>query len=238
MELLLQDPAKIDALYLRKGKKNLDTDKIIDLCRENGIRFSLVDDAFLGRLWSGNHQGVIARLFTAGFMDYPDLLKQAADAPLPLLLAFDEIQDVGNAGALARTLYAMGGAGIVSPRHNGVYFGSGATKVSAGALNKLSVAKVANLAQALDLAREANYTVYGACSDNPAKEEKAENAFLFSPRLPAVLVLGNEEKGIRPIVKRRCSSLLSIPFAREFDSLNVAQAGAILISAFAASLQK
>jgi len=48
-------------------------------------------------------------------------------------------------------------------------------------------------------------------------------------QLPAVLVLGNEDKGLRPGVAKRCGRMLRIPLARKFDSLNVAQAGAILL---------
>lgn len=233
-ELLLRDPAKIDAVFLRKGRKGKDTDRIIDLCRESGVRFSLVDDAFLDRLWKGRHQGVIARLFSGGFTDIAAILETAADQPMPLILALDQVQDPGNAGALARTMYALGGAGIVVPKHNGVYLGAAAARVAAGALDKLPVAKVANLAQALDEALDAGFTVYGA-EMNAAQDGGArENVFSFTPRLPAVLVLGSEEGGLRPIIRKRCASFITIPFAREFDSLNVAQAGAILIGAFAA----
>ena len=54
-------------------------------------------------------------------------------------------------------------------------------------------------------------------------------------RLPAMLVLGNEDKGVRPGVLKRCEADLAVPFLRDFDSLNVAQAGAILVSCFARS---
>ncbi len=241
-ELLRQTPAKIDAVFVRKGRKGRETDLILNLCREAGVRFSLVDDAFLGRLWHGQHQGVIARLFSTGFTDLPDLLTHAPDAPLPLIVALDQVQDPGNAGALARTLYALGGAGLIVPRHNGVYLGAAAARIAAGALDKLAVAKAGNLAQALDAALDAGYTVYGADSAlsfaENASEIPVENVFAFSPRLPAVLVLGSEEGGLRPVIRKRCTSLIAIPFAREFDSLNVAQAGAVIISAFAAARQK
>ncbi len=115
-ELLRRRPEKIDAVFVRKGKKGKETDAILDLCRTAKVRFSLVDETFLDRLWSGqgpgnvrgNHQGVIARLFTTGFTDLEDLLARAADEPLPLIVALDQVQDPGNAGALARTLYALG----------------------------------------------------------------------------------------------------------------------------------
>lgn len=235
IELLQKDPAKIDTVFLKKGRKDKETSLIIDLCRKSGVRFSLVDDAFLARLWKGRHQGVIARLFETGFTDLPDLLETATSDPLPLILALDQVQDPGNAGTLARTLYALGGSGLMVPRHNGVYLGAAAARVSAGALEKLPVAKVANLAQALDTAIDAGFTVYGADAAKLGDEIGTESAFSFTPRLPAVLVLGSEEGGIRPVIRKRCSAVISIPFAREFDSLNVAQAGGIIISAFAAA---
>ena len=55
-------------------------------------------------------------------------------------------------------------------------------------------------------------------------------------QLPAVLVLGNEDKGLRPGVAKRCARMLRIPLARQFDSLNVAQAGAMLMALAAARL--
>lgn len=237
-ELLEADPAKIDAVFLRKGRKGPETGRIIDLCREHGVRFSLVDDVFLDRLWKGRHQGVIARLFPTGFTELPALLECAPDAPLPLILALDQVQDPGNAGTLARTLYAMGGAGLIVPKHNGVYLGAAAARVAAGALEKLPVAKPANLAQALDAAIEAGFAIYGADAQGPSDGADAESVFTVIPRLPAVLVLGGEDGGIRPIIRKRCTAMVSIPFLREFDSLNVAQAGAIIIAAFAASRSK
>lgn len=238
-ELLQTSPEKVDAVFVRKGRKGKETGLILDLCRKANVRFSLVDDTQLDRLWSGRHQGVIARLFATGFTDFEDLLALAVNEPLPLIVALDQVQDPGNAGALARTLYALGGAGLVVPRHNGVYLGAAAARVAAGALDKLAVAKAANLAQALDAALDAGYTVYGADSAAALSQPggTAENVFDFVPRLPAVLVLGSEEGGLRPIIRKRCSAFLSIPFAREFDSLNVAQAGAVIISAFAAARQ-
>ena len=242
IELLLTSPEKIDAVFLRKGRKDKDSDRILDLCREAGVRFSLVDDTFMDRLWPGRHQGAIARLFATGFLEFEDLLESAVDAPLPLIVALDQVQDPGNAGALARTLYALGGAGLVVPRHNGVYLGAAAARVSAGALDKLAVSKVTNLAQALDTALDAGYTVYGADAAAALAVSDpgvvSENVFSLAPRFPAILVLGSEDAGLRPIIRKRCSGFLSIPFAREFDSLNVAQAGAIIISAFAAMRQK
>ena len=236
-ELLQADPAKIDTVFLRKGRKGKDTDAIIDLCRKNNVRFSLSDDTFFEKLLPGRHQGVIARLFASGFTDLDDLLESALESPLPLLVALDQVQDPGNAGAIARTLYALGGAGLVLPRHNGVYLGAAAARVAAGALEKLPVAKPVNLAQALDAAKDAGFAIYGAHSGTLSPEDTTPviNAFALAASLPAILVLGSEDSGLRPGIAKRCDAFIKIPFARVFDSLNVAQAGAIIVAAFAAA---
>ena len=85
-----------------------------------------------------------------------------------------------------------------------------------------------NIARALDEARDAGFLIYGA-----AFGEGSLDAFTTRLHTPALLVLGNEEHGIRPQVAKRCHHLLHIPMLRTFDSLNVAQAGGILTSSFA-----
>ena len=97
-------------------------------------------------------------------------------------------------------------------------------------MERLPVAQVVNLARAVDEAAEAGFAVYAA-----RKSADSLNALHTPLRLPAMLVLGNEDKGVRPGVLKRCEADLAVPFLRDFDSLNVAQAGAILVSCFARS---
>ena len=234
LELLRDTPQRLDLVYCRKGLRSQDAQKIQELCRTYHVRYTLVDSAALDRLCreaagSVAHQGVVARLAATDFQTLDDVLAAVHDAPLPLLLALDQVQDPGNIGTLCRSLYALGGAGILLPRHNSAYLGPAARRAAAGALDRLPVARVDNLAHALDSAEEAGLTIYGAgCGAHAA------DAFAEALRLPAVLVLGNEDKGLRPGVAKRCSRMLRIPLARDFDSLNVAQAGAILLGLTAA----
>lgn len=244
LEMLEDSPQRIDTVFLRKGRHSKDMDRIIDACRASGVRFSLLEQQLFSRLYSGTSQGVVARLFEAGYVEIEELLAGVMDAPLPLLLALDQIQDPGNAGTLARTLYALGGAGLITTRHKGAYLGAAAARASAGALERLPVCKAANLGQALDRAAKEGLTIYGATGRVEAAADARGHGgtlldvFEFRPRLPAVLVLGSEESGMRQGMEKRCDYLLSIPMLRDFDSLNVAQAGAVIISAFAAARRK
>lgn len=243
LELLGATPGRVSQVFCRKGLTSPEAAEIRRLCREHGIRCSMVDAAALDRLCGGQrrghavaHQGVAARLAATGFTPLADLLAAVAEAPLPLLLALDQVQDPGNVGTLCRTLYALGGAGLILPRHNSAYLGPAARRTAAGALERLPVAQVVNLAHALDSAEEAGLAIYGTgCATGSGA---CVDAFVTPLSLPAVVVLGNEDKGLRPGVAKRCGAFLHIPFAREFDSLNVAQAGAILVGLAAARLRE
>lgn len=230
LELLQDNPAQVDSVFLRKGRHGRDMDLIIDLCRQNKVRFSLMAPDAFDRSFPGRNQGVTARTFDSGFVDWDDLCGTVMDSPLPLIVALDQVQDPGNAGVLARSLYALGGAGLLIPRHNGVYLGQAAAKSSAGALSRLPVAKAANLGNAIDQAAKAGFTIYGAASQPATAPAPSESIFSLVPRFPAILLLGSEESGLRQSLISRCSSLIHIPLLREFDSLNVAQAGGIIVA--------
>lgn len=228
LELLQDAPSRVDFVYFKKGRHDKALDKIIDLCKKVKVPFKSLPGQSLDRMYRGNHQGIIAQAAALEYVDLDHILDGVPDAPLPLVVVLDQVQDPGNVGVLARTLYALGGAGLVVGRHHSAYLGTGAVKASAGALNKLPVAKVGNISRTLDACIKAGFTIYGAGAG-----EESENVFTSTLRLPAVLVLGNEDKGIRPGVAKHCDLSVAIPFARSFDSLNVAQAGAILVSQFA-----
>ncbi|WP_338109245.1 MULTISPECIES: RNA methyltransferase [Pseudodesulfovibrio] len=226
-ELLLDDPARVDFVAFRVGRHDKGVEEILELCRVAKVPYRSVSAKDLDFMYRGNHQGVAARCAALSYVPLLTMLETAPDAPLPLIIALDQVQDTGNVGVLARTLYALGGAGLIVCQHQGAYLGAGAVRSSAGALNKLPVAKAGNLAAALKDCANYDYTLYYAQTG-----EGSLNAYEAELKTPAVLVLGNEEKGVRPGVAKLCHHSLSIPFRREFDSLNVAQAGAVLVSEF------
>jgi 23S rRNA (guanosine2251-2'-O)-methyltransferase len=229
LELLARDPARIDMLFLRKGLRSPDSIRVLDLCRAASVRFSLTEAQALDALCGGaQHQGVAARLLGKASVELRELFAALPSACLPLILALDQIQDTGNMGALARSLHALGGAGLIVPRHNSAYLGPGAMRASAGALNDLPLCRVTNLGRALEEAREAGIRIYGA-----GPRTDGTNALTAELPTPAILVLGNEHKGIRPGVAGHCDELLHIPMRRGVNSLNVAQAGAMLLACFA-----
>lgn len=223
LELLRSRPEDLDTVFLAEDAAGLGD--ILGLCREAGVRFRKVRRAELDRMFSGNHQGVLARLRGRRLVDLDSLVASVDTCQFPVILALDQVQDPGNVGTLARTLLALGGAGLLFPKDRAAFIGPAAAKAAAGALDRLPLCQVVNLARALDACAEAGLTVYGSAA-GPASTD------IFTARLdfPAVLVLGNEDKGMRPNVGKRCAAMLSIPMQGGFDSLNVAQAGAMIMA--------
>ena len=228
VELLQSEPGRVDCVFLRRGLRSKESGMILDMCRKTGIRFSLLDAPLLDKMCAAQHQGVLARLTSTSLVPWEELLAGAPDAPLPCILALDQVQDPGNVGTLARTCYALGGAGLLVPKHNSAYLGGAARRSAAGALERLPVASVTNLGHALDSAEEAGFALVGT-----GMHGTSLNAFTDPLPTPLVLVLGNEDKGLRPAIAKRCTHMVHIPMLRDFDSLNVAQAGAVLMGLFA-----
>lgn len=227
-ELLDNEPGRVDIILFKKGKGDHNLERLIKKTKNVGAKHRFVDASELDRTFRGNHQGVIAMTSAVSYLTTGELLKAAAEAPLPLIVALDQVQDPGNVGALARTLYALGAGGLLMPKHHAASLGPGALKASAGALTKLPVARATNLGQALDKCADAGFTLFAG-----HVAENSRPVFEADLRMPAVLVLGSEEKGIRPSVANRCVEAVHLPMAREFDSLNVAQAGAMCVAEFA-----
>ncbi len=230
LELLSTEPLRVDTLFLKKGLRNTETNRMLDICRAHDIRFSLVEAKVLDAMCRAQHQGVIARLGAVARTTLPHLWATIKSSPLPLIVALDSVQDPGNVGTIARTLYALGGAGMILPKHNSAYLGDVAKKAAAGAFEHLPIVTVTNLGHALDEAEEMDIAILGTGLKSQGDNL---NAFEQIFPLPAVLVLGNEGKGLRPNIVKRCGHMVHIPMLKHFDSLNVAQAGSILMGLMA-----
>jgi len=167
-------------------------------------------------------QGIAARVGPYPVMEINDMVMEAdPGGELPFLLVADGVMDPGNLGALVRTGVCMGISGIVVPKNRRAPPTPAVSRASAGALEHIRMARVTNLVRAIQRFQEKGIWVYGL--DPEAKTP------LFSVDLdgPVALVVGGEEKGIRPLVKRHCDALVSIPQRGRLNSLNVSVAGGI-----------
>ncbi|MGH2748784.1 MAG: 23S rRNA (guanosine(2251)-2'-O)-methyltransferase RlmB [Actinomycetota bacterium] len=165
-----------------------------------------------------NHQGVVA--LTGRYRYTP--LEKLLSAPNAALLFCDGITDPHNLGSLLRSADGAGFSGVVIPARRAAGVTATVRRVSAGAAEIVPVARVINLARAVDQAREAGVWVVGL---DATAERDLFHAESVEP--PLGLVLGAEDKGISPNVRKRCDDLVRIPSRGRLGSLNVAVAGAI-----------
>jgi 23S rRNA (guanosine2251-2'-O)-methyltransferase len=165
------------------------------------------------------HQGVCALVDPYPYADADELLA----TPDALLLALDEITDPQNLGAIARTAEAAGATGIVIPERRSAEVTPAVCKASAGAVEHLPIARVRNLADFLQEAKDAGAWVYGAAADATTGYTQPDYTGAV------VMVLGAEGKGLRPRVASMCDDLVSLPLRGRIESLNVSATGAVLL---------
>jgi len=165
-----------------------------------------------------DHQGVVARVEPYRYADAYEL----AAAPEPLLVCLDQVTDPRNLGAVCRSADGAGATGVILPAHRSARVTPAVARSSAGAVEHLPVAVVPNLARFLNEVKGPRLWVWAADAGGAAMTEADLSGGL-------ALVFGAEGKGLRPLVRRACDGVVSIPLAGQVESLNVSVAAAVLL---------
>jgi len=173
------------------------------------------------------HQGVVALAGEYRYAELGEVLARAApvaDGAEPLLiLLLDGITDPHNLGALVRSAEVLGAHGVVIPDRSAAPVTPAAVKASAGATERMRIARVGNLLRTLDSLRERGIRVLGADATGGQRLDEVDLT------VPVGLVVGAEGKGMREAVARRCDALFHIPQRGAVASLNASVAGAITL---------
>lgn len=146
------------------------------------------------------------------------------------LLVIDQITDPHNVGAIFRSAAAFGiRAIIMQDRKAPPLFGT-VCKSAVGAAERVPHIQVTNIADTLKSFRKAGRHVLGLAGEGEAKLADAIAGFDGKGHGPGlVLVLGSEDKGLRPRVASECDQLVRIPMMDAIESLNVSNAAAIAL---------
>jgi 23S rRNA (guanosine2251-2'-O)-methyltransferase len=173
------------------------------------------------------HQGVIAIVDPSGLM--LDFDKFAADHlakpnEKTMLVLLDELTDPHNVGAIIRSAAAFGAAGVLIPSHNQAPITGAVVKASAGMVFRVPLVLIGNVNQAVDkLQRKYAFRAYGLAMDG-AQDLHGEQ---FDAA--ALIVVGNEGKGIRQKTLERCDVVLRIPMDPRAESLNASVSAAVVM---------
>jgi len=199
--------------------------EIMYLSKQKGIPVIHTEKAKLDRMSeTGSHQGIIAVALEKQYVEVEDLLESAKKkGEEPFIILLDGIEDPHNLGAVIRTAEAAGAHGIVIPKRRSAGLSATVSKTSAGAIEHLPVARVANISDVILKLKKAKVWVVGI-------ENSAEKSFTdFDYKLPVAIVIGGEGGGISRLVKENCDELVSIPMKGKISSLNASVAAAVVM---------
>ncbi len=212
-------------VFIEKKKASQRLAKIIRQADYKKLPLKKVEsDRMNTMLGTGAHQGIAARVSPYPYAEIGDMLvADEISAGTCALLLLDQLQDPHNLGAIIRTASCAGIDGIILPKDRSVTPTPAVSKASAGALEHMKIARVTNMARTLTLLKEYRLWIIG--TDQAARQS------IYTSDLtgPAAFVIGSEHKGIRPLVKKKCDLLVSIPLTGPIQSLNASVAAGIVV---------
>jgi 23S rRNA (guanosine2251-2'-O)-methyltransferase len=221
----LNSETAIEKIFVIHGNHSAALEKIRLLARRKGIPVVETNAERLREFSSdARTQGIVALTSTKAYVAVSELLAVAEKKQeQPLLLILDEIEDPHNLGALIRTAECAGVHGLIVPKHHSASINETVAKTSAGASAHMPVARVTNIAQTIDELKSSGVWIAG--SDTAGNKAY----YQIDYTVPLAIVIGNEGKGIRRLVKEKCDFLVNIPMYGKIGSLNASVSGALLM---------
>ena len=225
---LLRSDRTVDKLLVRRGDREGSIVVLVAEAVEKGIPVVEVDKAKLDSLAGFvPHQGVIAMVAQKEYCTVEDILAIAEErGEKPFIVIADGITDPYNLGALIRCAEGCGAHGLIIPRRRAVGLTALVAKSSAGAMEHLAVAKVANIHQTILDLQKAGVWVYAAEAGGAAHYDTNFKG-------PCALVMGSEGDGVSRVVKETCDGVVSIPMYGHVNSFNVSTAAAVILAEIA-----
>lgn len=213
---LLKTDKEIDKLLMQRGAEG-SAGRIFAMAREKNIRVQFADARALDReSETGRHQGVIAFVSEYAYADLEDILASGEKGKRMVILC-DGIEDVHNLGSILRVAECCGAAGVVIPKNKSAQVTGAVVRISEGAAEHISVARVPGINYAVDKLKEGGYWVYGLEADG-------EDIYGCDLTGDIALVVGGEDRGISSLTRKKCDKVLSLPLSGKVNSLNASVA--------------
>ena len=215
----------IDKVYIARGEADKALKFIASRARAAGAVISEVDRRKLDFMSeTHSHQGVIALAAVREYSTVEDILHIAEErGEKPLIVICDEISDPHNLGAIIRTAESAGAHGVIIPKHRSAGITAIVEKTSAGAVEHMAVARVANLSAAIEKLKAAGVWVFGTAADADTGLWQADL------KGAAAIVIGSEGEGMNRLVAENCDFRVSIPMRGKVSSLNASAAAAVML---------
>lgn len=216
----------VNKLMLARGIKNDSAiSEILVHARNKKIPVEYVERYVLDRQsLKSSSRGIIAFTASHDYITLDELLTIPMKTGEPALFCLlDGIEDPANLGAILRTAWGTGVHGIIIRSHRAVGLTSAVARTSAGAIEYVPVARVANISQAIDILKRNGIWITGI--EMTGEVDYASVDFT----LPSAIVIGSEGKGLSPLVRKHCDTIAHIPMKGEINSLNASVAAALVM---------
>ncbi len=214
-----------EKVMMQQGLRGEAEIEIRKLSKEFNIPLSIVPREKLSKMANGgNHQGILGFLPLIEYQRLEDILPFVFEkGETPLLILLDNVTDVRNFGAIARSAEVMGVHAIVVPHNGAALLNADAMKASAGALSRLAVCREKTLSAVLDYLAQSGVRV--VASDLGARNKVFDVDFSF----PTAILMGSEGEGVNRALLRRADETFIIPQVGTTDSLNVSVATGVIL---------
>jgi 23S rRNA (guanosine2251-2'-O)-methyltransferase len=214
--LLEKRPAQIIRLVVQLGTSTRKVHELANAAKKLKIHVQQLPSAKLDK-YNPNHQGVIAFTHSRPLDDWNDLFKEVMDLDFALIVVSAGLEDPRNLGACIRSAHALGVHSVLLPRKGGCGLTETCSKAAAGSLEKVKVCKPPVLDKAIMDLKSAGFHIAGL--DNPGT---AIGEAEFEPK--QVLIIGGEDKGIPPYLRKHCDAICDIPMVEGAHSYNASVA--------------
>ncbi|HHW71012.1 MAG TPA: 23S rRNA (guanosine(2251)-2'-O)-methyltransferase RlmB [Clostridiales bacterium] len=214
----------IEKIFIAKGSQDKKISKILKKAADRDVKVEEVDRREIENMAETSaHQGIVAIVSPYRYVEISDIMElaQSLGEP-PFVLILDHIKDPHNFGAIIRTAEACGVHGIIIPKRRAVDVTPIVAKASAGAVEHMLIAKVANIANTIDRLKELGLWIAGTSMEGTIYTEHDLTG-------PLGIVIGSEGEGMARLVKEKCDFLLSIPMKGQVESLNASVAASVIM---------
>lgn len=222
---LLNSDRDINKIFVQNGEKHGSINKIIAIAKENKVVITEVEKSKLDFMSkTKNHQGVIAVVPPFNYCEVEDIIQLARSKNEDVfILILDGIEDPHNLGSIIRTAETAGVHGIIIPKRRTVTVNSTVSKVSAGAVEHMKIARVNNINETIRKLKEEGLWIIG--TDGDAK------TYYYNQDLKGdiAIIIGSEGFGMSRLVKENADMLVKIPMKGKITSLNASVSAGIVI---------
>lgn len=216
IELLENDPLKIERVIIEKGYKSDKISIVLDLCRQKGVRFDIVPSL---SSYNASGKGVIALMSGFNYAVPEDLDWNYIRS----VVILDGIEDPHNLGAIVRSAAGAGFDLVAIPERNASGVTDTVINVSAGTVFRINIARIKNISSFIEMLKKNGFWITGTDMDGLSDYSD------YDYTEKSAVVIGNEGRGLRRLVKEKCDDVVRIDLENGVESLNASVAAALIL---------